>query len=64
MKSYASGYKQFMWHALNDAGFIEHGGGVGGSWLEWEGQRVIELIDLHGVDWFEDQLNNIDWDQK
>lgn len=59
---YESGYKQFMWHALNDAGFADHGSGVGGSWLEWEGRRTVELIEAQGVEWFQDQLNNIDWD--
>lgn len=46
---YEDGYKQFMWHALNDAGLLEHGSGVGGSWLTDEGEYLLKLLEEKGV---------------
>ncbi len=46
---YASGYHQFMWHALNDSGLLEHGCGVGGSWVSEEGYELIKMIEELGI---------------
>lgn len=47
---YVSGYTQFMWHALNDADLLEHGCGVGGSWLTEKGEILLEMLEKYGVE--------------
>lgn len=47
---YDSGCIQFMWHALNDADLLEHGCGVGGSWLTEKGEILLAMLDKYGVE--------------
>ena len=41
-------------YVLDDARLIEHGGGVGGSWLTDKGTRYLELMRRHEWDDFSD----------
>lgn len=35
---------EFIFHVLNEKGFVEHGGYVGNSWFTEKGERLIDLL--------------------
>ena len=39
------GLWQFMMYVLDNAGILEHGSGIGGSWLTKEGKMYLYLLD-------------------
>ena len=46
-----SGILQFMMYVLDDRGFTDHGGSIGGCWLTDAGERLLTVLNA----WHEDR---------
>jgi len=51
---YASDDRYFVVNALDSVDLLEHGSGIGGSWLSDSGKEALAFLREHGPGWCEE----------